>query len=49
MNEFILRPLGNYDSGLMDDDGMNWWNEESKSTPKKPTHTVFVHHKSHIA
>jgi len=26
--EFILRPFGNYGSGRMDDDGMNWWNEE---------------------
>jgi len=25
--EFILRPLGIYGSGRMDDDGMNWWNE----------------------
>jgi len=27
--KFILRPLGNYGSDRMDDDGMNWWNEES--------------------
>jgi len=23
----ILRSLGNYGSGRMDDDAMNWWNE----------------------
>ena len=44
--EFILRPLGNCDSGRMDDDGMNWWNEESGG---KREHTVFVHHKAHMA
>jgi len=36
--EFIVRPLGNYGSGRMDD-GMNWWNEESGRKREHPEKT----------
>jgi len=41
----MLRLLGNYGSGRMDDDGMNWWNEEcgrKREHPKK-THEHGVY------
>ena len=44
---WILRLLGR-----MDDDRINWWTEKvggNGRTTRKPTHTVFVHHKAHMA
>ena len=36
---WFLRPLGNCGSGRMDDDGMNWWNEESGRKREHPEKT----------
>jgi len=35
----VSRLLGNFGSGWMDDDGMNWWNEESGRKRENPEKT----------
>jgi len=48
----ILRPLGKSGSGWIADDGMIGGMKKvggNGRTPRKPTHTALVHHKSHMA